>query len=59
LLNQLKLVGIDLNSKEHVCSDGTRFEVLKFLKENQFKIKKLQRELSKKQKDPITEKKYS
>jgi putative transposase len=43
-----KSVGIDLNSKSYVLSNGTRFAIPKYLKENQFQIKKLQRQLSKK-----------
>ena len=43
-----KSVGIDLNSKSYVLSNGQRFAIPKYLKENQFQIKKLQRQLSKK-----------
>ena len=45
-----KAIGIDLNSKEYVLSNGTRYEIPKYLKENQFKIKHLQQEISRKQK---------
>lgn len=42
-----KTVGIDLNSKDFVLSDGTRFPIPKYLKEAQHQIKKLQRKLAK------------
>ena len=42
-----KSIGIDLNSKEYVLSNGTRHIIPKFLKENQFQIKGLQRKLAK------------
>ena len=43
-------IGIDLNSKEFVLNDGTRYVMPKILRENQAKIAKLQRQLSKKTK---------
>jgi putative transposase len=43
-------VGIDLNSSEYVLSNGIRYVIPKFLRENQAKIKKLQRGLSRKKK---------
>lgn len=43
-----KSVGIDLNSKEFVLSDGTRFVIPKYLGEKQAQIKHLQQELSRK-----------
>ena len=43
-------VGIDLNSTEYVLSNGIRYPIPKFLRENQAKIKKLQRILSRKKK---------
>lgn len=43
-----KTVGIDLNSQSFVLSNGKTFKIPKYLKENQFKIKHLQRELSRK-----------
>lgn len=43
-------IGIDLNSKEFVLNDGTRYVIPKILRENQAKIAKLQRQLSKKTK---------
>ena len=43
-------VGIDLNSSEYVLSNGIRYKIPKFLRENQAKIKKLQRNLSRKKK---------
>jgi len=43
-------VGIDINSNEYVLSNGTRYQIPKFLRESQAKIKKLQRDLSKKEK---------
>ena len=43
-----KSVGIDLNSKEYVLNNGVRYALPKYLKENQFKIKTLQRRLSRK-----------
>ena len=46
-----KVVGIDLNSHTYVCSDGIEFVIPKYLSENQTKIKKLQRELSRKKKE--------
>lgn len=46
----LKSIGIDLNSKEYVISDGNRYAIPEYLKENQSKIKKLQRSLSRKKK---------
>ena len=45
-----KSVGVDLNSSEYVLSNGTRYIIPKFLRENQAKIKKLQRNLSRKKK---------
>ena len=45
-----KEVGIDLNSKEYVLSDGTRFAIPKYLNENQVKIKGIQQSLARKQK---------
>jgi putative transposase len=45
-----KIVGIDLGIKDFiVASDGTKFENLKTIRNNQRKISKLQRRLSKKQ----------
>jgi len=41
-----KEIGIDLNSKEHVTSDGVRYKVPKYLHENQVKIASLQRVLA-------------
>ena len=46
-------VGIDLNSKEYVLSDCTRYAIPKYLNENQIKIKSLQQDLSRKQKASI------
>ena len=43
-----KTTGIDLNSKEYVLSDGTRCQIPKYLKENQLRIKELQRSVSRK-----------
>jgi putative transposase len=43
-------VGIDINSTEYVLSNGTRYLIPKFLRENQARIKKLQRHLSRKKK---------
>ena len=43
-------VGIDINSKEFVLSNGVRYEIPKYLRENQAQIKRLQRKLAKKQK---------
>jgi putative transposase len=43
-----KTTGIDLNSKEYVLSNNTRYEIPKYLKENQFRIKELQRSVSRK-----------
>ena len=45
-----KSVGIDINSSEYVLSNGIRYPIPKFLRENQAKIKKLQRNLSRKKK---------
>ena len=45
----LKQVGIDLNSKEFVTSDGVRYAIPKYLRESQAQIKKLQRQMSNKQ----------
>ena len=45
-----KSVGIDINSKEYILSDGIRYQIPKFLCENQAKIKRLQRKLSNKTK---------
>jgi putative transposase len=49
-LDVLKSIGIDLNSKEYVCSDGTCHSIPKYLRENQTKIKRLQRAVSRKTK---------
>ena len=46
-------IGIDLNSKEYVLSDCTRYAIPKYLNENQIKIKSLQQDLSRKQKASI------
>jgi len=43
-------VGIDINSSEYVLSNGIRYIIPKFLRENQAKIKGLQRLLSRKKK---------
>lgn len=43
-------VGVDLNSKNYVLSDGSVFTNPKFLAESQGKIKRLQRQLARKQK---------
>lgn len=45
-----KMIGIDLNSKDFVLSNGIRFSIPKYLRDNQTQIKQLQRSLSKKQK---------
>ena len=45
-----KEVGIDLNSKEYVFSDGTVIPMPKFFCESQAKIKRLQQSLSRKEK---------
>lgn len=45
-----KSVGIDLNSTEYVLSNGIRYVIPKFLRENQAKIKHLQQLLSRKKK---------
>ena len=45
-----KEIGIDIDSKEYVLSDGTRFAIPKYLKENQTKIKVIQQSLARKQK---------
>jgi putative transposase len=50
-------IGIDLNSKEYVTSDGNRYQIPKYLKESQFQIKHLQRNLSRKQKGSKNRKK--
>ena len=52
-----KETGIDLNSKEYVTSDGNRYQIPKYLKEKQFQIKHLQRNLSRKQKGSANRKK--
>ena len=43
-----KSIGVDLNSKSYVLSDGIRFDIPKYLKESQFQIKHLQQSLSRK-----------
>jgi putative transposase len=52
-----KSVGIDLNSKEYVLSNGIRFPIPKYLHENQAQIARLQRQLSKKKKGSNNRKK--
>ena len=50
-------VGIDLNSNSYVLSDGTEIPIPKFLRENQAKIKFLQKSLSRKKKGSANRKK--
>jgi putative transposase len=52
-----KSIGVDLNSKSYVLSNGIRFDIPKYLKESQFQIKHLQRSLSRKTKGSINRKK--
>ena len=50
-------VGIDLNSNSYVLSDGTEIVIPKYLRENQAKIKFLQKSLSRKKKGSSNRKK--
>lgn len=52
-----KSIGVDLNSKEFVCSDKTRISIPKPLSENKAKLRTLQRRLSRKQKGSNNRKK--
>ncbi len=50
-------VGIDLNSHSYVLSDGTEIVIPKYLRENQAKIKRYQKSLSRKKKGSFNRKK--
>lgn len=50
-------VGIDLNSANYVCSDGTDIPIPKYLRESQPRIKRLQRSLSRSKKGSQNRKK--
>lgn len=52
-----KSIGIDLNSKDFVLSNGIRFAIPKYLRESQAQVKHLQQELSRKVKGSSNRKK--